>query len=225
MGQGGEKKRGGGGGWFTTEKCNTRTRQNSTIRPENRTRHRGSSPVPRTRGWLPLALSDNTNSQEPPHPPPPTRGSWWDAGTFGREAGNGQDGSKAQGEVSRTGAAPRVRDEGSEADTRGTWGRGKRLSHPRPQGPFSAFGEQDPRFRPPPHLLFLTSRCLSLCLHHNPRRHSRKNPSHFPLSRLSRCRELRRTPRPAKHRRHFRSGKHRLPHPGFFRIGWCGGPT
>lgn len=185
--------------------------------------HRGSSPVLRTRGWLPLTLSDNTNSQE--SPPPPTRGSWWDAGTFGGEAGNGRDGSKAQGEVSRTGAAPRVRDGGSEADTRGTWGRGKRLSHPRPQGPFSAFGEQGPRFRPPPHLLFLTSRCLSLCLHHNPRRHSRKNPSHFPLSRLSRCRELRRTPRPAKHRRHFRSGKHRLPHPGFFRIGWCGGPT
>lgn len=93
------------------------------------------------------------------------------------------------------------------------------------QGPFSAFREQGPRLRPPPHLLFLTSRCLSLCLHHNPRRHSRKNPSHFPLSRLSRCRELRRTPRPAKHRRHFRSGKPRLPHPGFFQIGWCGGPT
>lgn len=35
--------------------------------------HRGSSPVPRTRGWLPLALSDNTNSQEPPPPTTPDK--------------------------------------------------------------------------------------------------------------------------------------------------------
>lgn len=110
----------------TAEKCSTHSRQNPTIRPEGRTGYRGSGRVPRTRGWLILPPWDKTNSQARP-PPPPTRGSWWDAGTFGGAAGNGLDGNKARREVSRLGQR---REYGTEGQKRALGGLGAAARDP-----------------------------------------------------------------------------------------------
>lgn len=143
--------------------------------------------------------------------------------TSGGAVGNGLGGSQARREVSRAGAAPRGRDGGSEAGTRGIGGRGRDPSIPESPGSLAALAELGSWDQPPPHPRLLTSRCLSLRFHHNPSPSRRHCPSHFPLSCLSGRGKLRPTPRPAKQKRHFRSGKHRLPRPGCLRIGWSDG--
>lgn len=101
--------------------------------------------------------------------------------------------------MSRTGATPRVLDGGSKAGTRGLGAAARDPPILGSPGSLAALGQQGPRYLPPPHRPLLTSRCPSLCLHHNPSRHSSHGPSHFPPGRLSRRQESRRTPRPAKH--------------------------
>ncbi|XP_058542522.1 uncharacterized protein LOC131486626 [Neofelis nebulosa] len=100
------------------------------------------------------------------------------------------------GEVSLAGATPRVPDGGSKAGTRGLGAASRDPPFLGPPGPLTVLEQQGPGYRPPPHLSLLTSRCPSLCLHHNPSRRSSHGASHFPLSRRQ---ETRRTPRPAKH--------------------------
>lgn len=136
-----------------------------------------------------------------PQPAPDKRGLVGERAprTSGGAVGNGLGGSKARREMTWAGATPRIWDGGSGAGTRVTEARSMGPSHPgipgaprhlcRTESQVSALAAP-----PAPHLPLLTSRCLSLSLHHNRSCHRRYGPSHFPLSRLSRCRKLRLTP-------------------------------
>lgn len=224
-GQQGEKGVRGGNvkreGEYTLARPNHFTFQENH-RPERR------QPGPQGQGG---GLSFPFGAERTPSPPPqfPIGGPGRGAGPShsGGAVGNGLGGSQARREVSRAGAAPRGRDGGSEAGTRGIGGRGRDPSIPESSGPLAALAELGSREQPPPYPPLpplLTSRCLSLRFHHNPSRSSRRHcPSHFPLSCLSRRGKPRQTPRPAKHERHFRPWKPRLPHPGCLRIGWSDG--
>lgn len=169
----------GGGG--ICEKRNTHTRQNLTIQQGNMTGHCSSSPVPRDKRMAsPYPLWERTNSQ--PLSPFSTRGAWFKgAGPSHLLQGNRRRPGWKQGP------------EGAESG----WGSAKstgwrvRGGHPRNRGPGKGpFHPGIPRAlrRPcraefqvpaPPHSLLLTSRSLSLRLHHNPSRPSRHCPNHF----------------------------------------------
>lgn len=170
----------GGGG--ICEKRNTHTRQNLTIQQGNRPATAVPAPSRGTRGWASLyPLWEKTNSQPPS--PFPTRGAWfkgagpshlrqgnrprpgWKQGPEGAESGWGSAKSRDGGRV--RGGHPR------------NWGPGKRPFHPGIPGALSRPCRAEFQAPAPPHSPFLTSRSLSLRLHHNSTRRSRHYPKHF----------------------------------------------